>query len=42
MSSHVHVTLKYLLGFKHVANNDGSWGDWSIRPELPVQQGPRP
>ncbi|MFN2431490.1 MAG: sulfurtransferase [Gemmatimonadota bacterium] len=40
-SSHVHFTLRYLLGYPRVRVYDGSYTEWSARDELPVATGPR-
>lgn len=38
-SSHVHFTLRYLLGYPRVRVYDGSFTEWSEREELPVETG---
>lgn len=30
--------LKYLLGYPHVRNYDGSWNEWSRLPNIPIEQ----
>lgn len=39
-SSHSWFVLKYLLGFPHVRNYDGSWTEWGNMVGVPVEQGP--
>jgi thiosulfate/3-mercaptopyruvate sulfurtransferase len=39
MSAHVYFTLVYVLGYKNVANYDGSFNEWSVHEELPVETG---
>jgi thiosulfate/3-mercaptopyruvate sulfurtransferase len=39
-SSHVHFTLRALLGFPRVRVYDGSFTEWAEREELPVETGP--
>jgi thiosulfate/3-mercaptopyruvate sulfurtransferase len=39
-ASHVHFTLRYLLGFPRVRVYVGSWTEWAEREELPVTTGP--
>jgi thiosulfate/3-mercaptopyruvate sulfurtransferase len=41
-SSHVHFTLRALLGFPRVRVYDGSFTEWAEREELPVETGPGP
>lgn len=38
-ASHVHFTLRYLLGYPRVRIYVGSWTEWAERAELPVQTG---
>ncbi|MEM9507178.1 MAG: sulfurtransferase [Cyanobacteria bacterium P01_E01_bin.35] len=37
-SGHTWFILKYLLGYPHVKNYDGSWNEWSQIDELPVEK----
>jgi thiosulfate/3-mercaptopyruvate sulfurtransferase len=30
--------LKYLLGYPHVRNYDGSWNEWSRMPDVPIER----
>ena len=39
-SSHTWFVLKYLLGFRDVANYDGSWTEWGNLVGAPVEKGP--
>jgi thiosulfate/3-mercaptopyruvate sulfurtransferase len=41
-ASHVHFTLRYLLGYPRVRIYVGSWTEWSEDERLPVATGPRP
>jgi thiosulfate/3-mercaptopyruvate sulfurtransferase len=38
-ASHVHFTLRYLLGYPRVRVYVGSWTEWAEREELPMEQG---
>jgi thiosulfate/3-mercaptopyruvate sulfurtransferase len=38
-SSHTWFVLKYLLGFNHVQNYDGSWTEWGNLVGAPVERG---
>jgi thiosulfate/3-mercaptopyruvate sulfurtransferase len=38
-ASHVHFTLRYLLGYPRVRVYVGSWTEWAERDELPVATG---
>ncbi|HEY9014479.1 MAG TPA: sulfurtransferase [Gemmatimonadales bacterium] len=40
-ASHVHFTLRYLLGYPRVRIYVGSWTEWSERVELPIEVGKR-
>ena len=42
MSAHTYFTLKYLLGYPHVRNYDGSFNEWSNIKDLPVETGMKP
>lgn len=41
-SSHTWFALKYLLGFEHVRNYDGSWSEWGSSVRVPIVQGRAP
>jgi thiosulfate/3-mercaptopyruvate sulfurtransferase len=41
-ASHVHFTLRNLLGYPRVRVYVGSWTEWAEREELPVALGARP
>jgi thiosulfate/3-mercaptopyruvate sulfurtransferase len=40
-ASHVHFTLRYLLGYPKVRIYVGSWTEWAERAELPIEVGKR-
>jgi thiosulfate/3-mercaptopyruvate sulfurtransferase len=40
-ASHVHFTLRYLLGYPRVRIYVGSWTEWAERVELPIEAGKR-
>ncbi|HEY8197389.1 MAG TPA: sulfurtransferase [Gemmatimonadales bacterium] len=40
-ASHVHFTLRYLLGYPRVRIYVGSWTEWAERAELPIEVGQR-
>ena len=37
-SSHTWFVLKYLLGFQHVRNYDGSWTEWGNLVNVPIER----
>jgi len=37
-SSHTWFTLKYLLGFEHIRNYDGSWTEWGNLVGVPIER----
>jgi thiosulfate/3-mercaptopyruvate sulfurtransferase len=37
-SSHTWFVLKYLLGFEHVSNYDGSWTEWGNMVRNPIEK----
>jgi len=41
-SSHTWFVLKYLLGFNHVKNYDGSWTEWGNMVAMPIVKGAEP
>jgi thiosulfate/3-mercaptopyruvate sulfurtransferase len=40
-ASHVHFTLRYLLGYPRVRIYVGSWTEWAEQVELPIEVGER-
>lgn len=41
-SAHTWYVLKYLLGFDHVRNYDGSWVEWGNMVHMPIATGEEP
>lgn len=41
-ASHVHFTLRYLLGYPKVRVYVGSWTEWAERTDLPIARGKTP
>ncbi len=41
-SSHTWFVMKYLLGFTHVKNYDGSWTEWGSAVRVPIATGDQP
>ena len=41
-ASHVHFTLRYLLGYPRVRVYVGSWTEWAEKADLPIEVGARP
>jgi len=37
-SSHTWFVLKYLLGYPHVRNYDGSWTEWGNLVRTPIEK----
>ena len=37
-SSHTWFVLKYLLGYPHVRNYDGSWTEWGSLIDAPIER----
>lgn len=37
-SAYTWFVLKYLLGYPHVRNYDGSWNEWSRLPNVPIEK----
>ncbi|MCB0224553.1 MAG: sulfurtransferase, partial [Anaerolineae bacterium] len=37
-SSHTWFVLKYLLGYPHVRNYDGSWVEWGNLIDVPIER----
>lgn len=41
-SGHTWFVLKYLLGYPHVQNYDGSWNEWSRLPDTAIEKSSYP
>ncbi len=41
-SGHTWFVLKYLLGYPHVRNYDGSWNEWSRLPDTAIEKSSHP
>lgn len=41
-AAHTWFVLKYLLGFNHVRNYDGSWAEWGNMVRMPIVRGDEP
>jgi thiosulfate/3-mercaptopyruvate sulfurtransferase len=41
-SSHTWVVMKYILGYEHVRNYDGSWTEWGNLIGNPIARGATP
>jgi 3-mercaptopyruvate sulfurtransferase SseA len=37
-SAYIWFVLKYLLGYPHVRNYDGSWNEWSHLPNVAIEK----
>jgi thiosulfate/3-mercaptopyruvate sulfurtransferase len=37
-SAYIWFVLKYLLGYPHMRNYDGSWNEWSRLPQVAIEQ----
>jgi thiosulfate/3-mercaptopyruvate sulfurtransferase len=40
-ATHVHFTLRYILGYSRVRIYTGSWTEWAERVDLPIETGKR-